>query len=82
MCGFMRVVDNAFELNNEIAESASLTVLTSFNHVDEHYTYTLPQGDDVTADNNILDAGDDELDDLDEVMEVEDENMPCFNSIT
>ncbi len=43
--------------------------------------YTLPQGDDVTADNNVLDADDDELGDLDEVMDVEDENMPHFDSI-
>ncbi len=41
---------------------------TSFNHVYEHYTYTLPHGIDVTANNNVLDADDDELDDLDEVM--------------
>ncbi len=43
--------------------------MTSFNHVHEHYTYTLPQGDDVTVDKNVLDANDDdELDDSDEVM--------------
>ena len=51
MCGFIRLVDDAFEVNNEIAEPVVLTVLTSFNYVNEHYTYTLPQGDDVTADN-------------------------------
>ncbi len=39
ICGFMRVVDNAFELNDETTEPATLTVLTSFNYVDEHYTY-------------------------------------------
>ena len=55
---------------------------TSFNHVDEHYAYTLPHGDDVTADNNVLDPDDDQLDDLDEVMQVEDDKMPRFDSIT
>ncbi len=78
----MRVVDNAFKVNNEIADPAVLTVLTSFNHVDEHYTYAFSQGDYVTTDNNVLDADNDELDDSDEVMEVEDDNMLCFNSIT
>ena len=82
VCGFMRVVENAFEVNNEIVEPAVLTVLTSFNHVNDHYTYTLPQGDYVTAVNNVLDADDDKLDDSDEVMEVGDENMPRLNSIT
>ncbi len=78
----MRVVDNALEVNNEVAEPAALTVLTSFNHVNEHYTYTLPQVYNVNADNNGLDADDNELDDLNEVMEVEDKNMPHFDSIT
>ncbi len=44
--------------------------------------HTLPQGYNVTADNNVLDADDDKLDDLDEVMEVEDENIPYFDSVT
>ena len=69
-------------MNNEIAEPAALTVLTSFDHVDEHYTYTMPQEDDVNADNDVLDDDDDDLDDSDEVVEVEDENMPRFDSIT
>ncbi len=43
--------------------------------------YTLPQRDDVTAVNNVLDADDNKLDDSNEVMEVEDENMPGFDSI-
>ncbi len=50
--------------------------------IDEHYTYTLPQRYDGTADDNVLDADADELDDLDKVMEVESENMPRFDSIT
>ena len=79
-CGFMRVFDNALKVNNEIAKPAALTVLKSFNLVDGHYT--LQQGDDLTSDYNVLDDDDDKIDDLDEVMEVDDENMPCFNSIT
>ncbi len=82
MCGFMRVVDKDFKVNNEIIKLVVLTLFKSFNHADQYYTYTLPQGDIVTADNNVLDADYDQIDDLDEVMEVEDENMPCFNSIT
>ncbi len=78
VCGFMRVVDNAFEVNNEINKPVALTALPSFNYVNEHYTYTLPQGDDIT---DVLDADDNALDDSYEVMEVEDENMPCFDSI-
>ncbi len=69
-------------LNSTKLMAKLITEYTSFNHVDEHYAYTLPHGDDVTFDNNVLDADDDKLGDSDEVMEVEDENMPCFNSIT
>ncbi len=57
----------------------SLDIIQLFN---EHYTYTLPQGDNVTADNNVLGVDNDELDDSDEVVEIEDENMARLNSIT
>ena len=51
--------------------------------INEHYTYIFPQRYyDGTVDNDILDADADELDDLDKVMEVEDDNMLCFDSIT
>ncbi len=82
MCGFIRVVNNDFKVNIEIAKPTALTVLTSLDHVVEHYTYTIPQEDDVNADNDVLDDDDGDLDDLDEVVEVEDENMPHFDSIT
>ncbi len=55
---------------------------SSSSPIDDHYTYTLPQRYDGTADNNVLDADADELDDLDKVMEVEDDNMLRFDSIT
>ncbi len=65
-----------------IREATWLLLTGSSPLADEYYTYTLPQRYDGTADNNVLDADADELDDLDKVMEVEDDNMLRFDSIT
>ena len=46
---FFRVGDEALDGGNDFQDSAALTALTAFSHIDKHYTYTLPQEADQSA---------------------------------
>ena len=68
--------------NAEICESAALKALLSFQQIDEHYTYTLkPNGSEIDAIDNV-DEDEGNEDESDEVLEVDIENQPCFDTIT
>jgi len=47
---FFRVGDEALDKGVSFDDSAALTALTMFSHVDKHYTYTLPQEPDQAVD--------------------------------
>merc|ERR1711906_95262 len=47
---FFRVEDEALDSGDSFDDSAALTALTTFSHVDKHYTYTLPQEPDQVVD--------------------------------
>merc|ERR1711906_52560 len=47
---FFRVEDEALDSGGSFDDSAALTVLTTFSHVDKHYAYTLPQEPDQIVD--------------------------------
>ena len=84
MCGYIAVMDDALD-GDRICESAAKTVLSSFNHIDIHYTYTLsPTGDENGGENNEIDMevdSDEDDDDLEEGNVEQDENEPRFNTI-
>ena len=40
---FFRVGDEVLDVGDNFQVSAVLTALTTFSHIDKHYTYTLPQ---------------------------------------
>ncbi len=84
MCGYIAVMDDALD-GDRICESAAKTVLSSFNHIDIHYTYTLsPAGEENDGENNEIymevDSDDDD-DDLEQSNVEQDENEPQFASI-
>lgn len=84
MCGYIAVMDDALD-GDRICESAAKTVLSSFNHIDIHYTYTLsPAGDENGGENNEIDMevdSDEDDDDLEEGNVEQDENEPWFDTI-
>jgi hypothetical protein len=69
----------------KICELAAKTMLSSFHHIDVHYTYTLSRTGEENGDVNVemdvkVDSGD-EADDLEEGTMEEDENEPRFDSM-
>ncbi len=85
MCGYVKVMDDDALDGAKICESAAKRLLSSFHHIDVHYTYTLSHTGEENGDANIeMDVevdSDDEADDLKEGTMEEDENEPWFNSI-
>ena len=69
----------------KICELAAKTVLSSFHHIDVHYTYTLSHTGEVNGDDKVeMDMevdSDDEADNLEEGTMGQDENKPWFDSI-
>jgi hypothetical protein len=59
----------------EVGGLAEKTVMLSFEHINTHYTYTLPSTGE-EEDDDEYDETDDEDDDLDYVTGEQDENMP------
>ena len=47
---FFRVEDEALDSGDNFDDATALTALTTFSHVDKHYTYTLPQEPDQVVD--------------------------------
>jgi hypothetical protein len=58
--GFVRVVDIS-DSSTEIAESVALTCLSSFQKIDEHYTYTCVDSDVPTSPQTTGEDGDEEV---------------------
>jgi hypothetical protein len=85
ICGYAKVMDDDALDGAKICKSAAKTVLSSFHHINIHYTYTLSHTGKENCDANIeMDAevdSDDEVDDFEEGTMEEDENKPRFNSI-
>ena len=78
--GFFNIVEGVFGEAEEICEAAALTVLSHFELVDPHYTYTLPQ-----SDNILIEEDNDDDDDIDEPAQVSEEisdDQPRFVSVT
>jgi hypothetical protein len=86
MCGYVKVMDDDELDETKICMSAAKTVLSSFHHINIHYTYTLSHTGKENGDANVvIDMevdSDDEADDLEEGNMEEDENEPRFNSIS
>ena len=63
MCGYIAVMGDALD-GDRICESAAKTVLSSFNHIYIHFTYTLsPAGEENDGENNEINMGVDSDDD-------------------
>ena len=63
----------------EICEAAALTILLHFELVDPHYTYTLPQSDNIPIEE---DNNDDNFDEAAQVSEEITDDQPRFVSVT
>ena len=53
---FLRIVDTAWEGNEDTCQPEELTLIGAFNHIDEHFTYTKDQNDDDSDDEDEDDA--------------------------
>jgi hypothetical protein len=84
MCGYVKVMEDDALDGAEICESAAKRVLSSFHHINVHYTYTLSHTGEENGDANVeMDMevdSDDEADDLEEDTMEEDENDPWLDS--
>ena len=76
---FFRIKNDTFGGERDICEPAALSVLSVFERINPHYTYTLPQ---VNHANEYVNEEVEELEETGQTEEDEDENEPRFVSIS
>ena len=75
---FLRIVDTAWEGNEDTCQPEELTLIGAFNHIDEHFTYTKDQNDDDSDDEDEDDAY---VDNYAQQTDEGESNLPGFGTI-